>query len=131
MVRARLTTQADSGRKRMACPPHRSSVIAVDDARRRDVGRAHKRVIALLVVAAAAAAAVLGVAVTDAATTSRYGGKVKGAGPVLFRLTGKSVTQFRASVSVSCVSSSGGTSESYLLAPRKSAKLDKKGQFNV
>jgi hypothetical protein len=34
-------------------------------------------------------------------------------------------------VSVSCVSSSGGTSESYLLAPGRSAKLDKQGQFNL
>jgi hypothetical protein len=112
----------------MARQPCGSRVAAVDDARRRDVGRTHKRVIALLVVATAA---LLAVALANAATTSRYDGKVKGAGSVSFRLTGKSVTQFRASVSVSCVSSSGGRSESYLLAPGKSAKLDKQGQFNL
>jgi len=92
------------------------------------VGGTHKRVTALLVVVTAA---LLAVALAHAATTSRYVGKVKRAGPVSFRLAGKSVTQFRASVSVSCVSSSGGTSESYLLAPGKSAKLDKHGQFNL
>ena len=70
-------------------------------------------------------------ALADAATTSRDDGKVKGAGPVSFGSTGKSVARFRASVSVSCVSSSGGTSEFDRLASGRSAKLDKHGQFNL
>lgn len=79
-------------------------------------------------------AAVTGLAATavaSAATTSRYEGKVKGAGPVSFRLNGTSVARFRASVSVTCVSSSGGRSEAYLLAVDKSAKLDRHGAFTL
>lgn len=91
------------------------------------MGRTRQRLVAVLVVAAAALAAAL----AYAATTKRYEGKVKGAGPVSFRLSGDVVKRFRASVSVMCASSSGGQSETYLLAPDGSAKLDKHGRFTL
>lgn len=68
-------------------------------------------------------------ALAPAATTKRFEGRVKGAGPISFQLTGSSVKRLRASVSVACASSSGGRSETYLLAPAGSAKLDKRGRF--
>jgi hypothetical protein len=76
-------------------------------------------------------ATALTLAAIGQAATTRYQGKVKGAGPVSFRLTGSTVARFQASLSVACVSSSGGKNETYLLTPQRSAKLDKTGRFTL
>ena len=55
---------------------------------------------------AAAALAVTGLA--PAATTKRYTGKVRNAGPVTFALSGASVKRFQASMNMSCVSAASG-----------------------
>ena len=92
------------------------------------MSRPHRRLVPVLAVAATALAAA---ALAAASPSKRYEGKVKGAGPVSFRLSGDSVQRFRASLSVTCASSSGGTHESYLVAPDRSAKRDKHGRFTL
>ena len=86
-----------------------------------------RRITAILAASATVAAA----GFASAATTKRYAGKVKNAGPVTFQVKAGSVRTFRASVSVRCGSSSTGQSESYLVAPTRTAKLDKHGRFTL
>lgn len=86
----------------------------------------HRLVLALFTLAA-----LFAVALAPAATGQRYSGKLKGAGPVSFSVSGSTVAGFRASTSVTCASSSGGQSETYLLAPATSAKLDARGSFTL
>lgn len=89
------------------------------------------RRLATALISQVAIVALSAVALAPAATTGPYKGKVKGAGPVTFKVSGGKVRNFRASMSVTCVSSSGGRSESYLLKPGKAAKLRKNGGFTL
>ena len=101
---------------------------AVVHSGKNDMNRPRQRLVPVLAVAATALAAAT---LAAASSSSRYEGKVKGAGPVSFRLSGDSVQRFRASVSVTCASSSGGTHESYLVAPDRSARRDEHGRFTL
>lgn len=84
-----------------------------------------------LVTALAVAGAVSVAGLAPAVTTKRYEGKIKNSGPISFRLAGSTVKSLRASVGVTCASSSAGGSESYLLAPTRSAKLNRQGRFTL
>ena len=83
---------------------------------------------------ALAAAGTLSVAaLAPAATTTRYEGKVRNAGPVSFRVSNGSVKRFQASMTVSCISSAPARSatEIYVIAPDASAKLGRNNQFTL
>lgn len=83
---------------------------------------------------AVAALAALSGAVIAASPTQDYKGKVKGAGPVSFQLRQGKVKRFQASMTVSCVSAVApglAKTQTYVIAPAGSARVDRKGGFTL
>lgn len=68
-----------------------------------------------------------------AAAAAKYEGRVKGAGPLSFRLGNDTVRRFQASVTVTCISVTPARSETevYVVAPTSAAKLTRTDRFDL